>query len=225
LFLLAAVLAAGGAATAALLHYVAAAPMPFVMLITCLSLPAMTLLFYIGFLVWTSPKTTGYLLPIKALALLSVAMSLAIVLDFVLPSRTSNLTLEAKASDGNSSVLYMGSYVQSVKARPFKMVEEGDRLTVKSTPLFGRIESIAAAGMDRPGFSRSGWDKAMMVVAAAIFFAAVGTLKFTPSVEDPSRNIAGYFALIVPSYVLSLVAGGLWIKLLLVHVLQTVDRM
>lgn len=225
LFLLAAVLAAGGAATAALLHYVAHAPLPFVLLITCVSLPAMTLLFYIGFLIWTSPKTTGYLLPIKALAVLSVAMSLAIVMDFVMPVQSEHLILQAKVPGGQYSILHIGGYEQAVDARTFNMVHEGDRLAVKTTALFGRIESISAAGMSEPGYIRSTWDRIVMISCAAVFFVAVGALRFNPNKDEPARNLKAYFALIVPSYVLSLIAVGLWIKLILVHILQTVDKM
>ena len=130
MMLLCVVVLVGAAATGSLLSFVLHASPSFVVIVTCLSAPALTLLFYIGYTVRYQPATTSYLAPLKVLAVLSVAMSGAIVLDFVLPARDTQMTVDAKIPSEETCILYVGSYKQTVDARRFSFVHEGDVLAV-----------------------------------------------------------------------------------------------
>ena len=225
LLFFATVLAAGAAATAALLHFVFAAPVAFTLIITCLSVPALTLLYYIGFLLHRNPKKPVYLVPVKVLAMLSIAMSMVIVLDFILPTRTGHVPVEVKIKDGEKVVVHLGSYKQTVEPAGFPEIYEGQQIALEKTALLGRIESLRVAGSVEPGHTRPGLEKLLFGLAAVVFFLPVGLLKFSPDRNNAYHNMAGYFGLVVPSYVLSLIAFGLWIKLFLVHVFHTIDKM
>ena len=63
-----------------------------------------------------------------------------------------------------------------------------------------------------------------MIAAAGLFFLAVGLFIFKPREDNPSGNMPGFFLLVAPSYILSLIAAGVWIKLLLVHVFRVIDK-
>jgi len=219
------VLIGGAAATAVSLHFLVGAPVAFTLIVTCLSVPALTLLFYIGLLMRTNPKKPGYLAPLKGFAMLSIAMGMVIVLDFILPTRTDYAPVKARIEDGEKMVLHVGSYRQTVEPAAFSQVHEGQQVALEKTALLGRIESLRAPRSVEPGYTRPMLEKLLLGLAALVFFMPVGLLKFSLDKEEPSRNMAGYFGLVVPSYVLSLIASGLWIKLFLVHVFHTIDRM
>jgi hypothetical protein len=224
MMLLGVVVLAGAGVTGSLLSLVLHASPSLVVIVTCLSIPALTLLFYIGYMVRCEPTVTSYLAPLRALAVLSVAMSGTIVLDLVLSERDTQMTVEAKVLSGQMSILHMGSYRQPVDAQHFKTVKEGDVVAVRTTPVFRRIESISMLDAPSPGFRRSREDNAVMIVAAGVFFLAAGVFIFRPREGNRPGNMPGFFLLVVPSYILSLIAAGLWIKLLLVHVLKAIDK-
>jgi len=212
-------------ATAALLHFAFDAPPAFTLIIACLSVPALTLLFYIGLLLHRNPGKPAYLAPLKGLAILSVAMSMVILLDFVLPVRTDHLPIQSKITEGNETILRFGGYRQAVNAAGFSSVHEGQQITLTKTALLGRIASLRAAGSVEPDYRRSILEKAVLALSALAFFLPAGLFAFTPHPNTPSQNMAGYFGLVVPSYIFSLVASGLWIKLFLVHVFHAIDKM
>jgi len=224
----AAILGAGGSATALVLYFLARVDLPLVLVVTCVSLPALALLLHVGNLLRDCPHQSGYLLPLKFLSLLSVCMSLLIILDLALPLRTEAMTVNAVVPAGQSRILHLDGHEQAVAGELADDLLEGDIVTVENTRVFRRIEtlSIPAAGA-RPGvvaYRRSGWDKAAMMIAAVLFFLPAGVLPFAPKPADVPWNMRMYLRLLVPSYVLSMVAMGLWIKLFLLHVAHTIDK-
>jgi len=220
----AAVVAAATAATAFLFHFVARAPEEFTLLVTCLSVPAATLLLFLGALIGASPDQHGYLNPVKAMATFSLAMTGVIVLDFILPTALCRLPMKGKIPAGNKAIVYVGSYREYVPADAIADAQEGDLVDVETTRLLGKVESMSLPGQGWMNV-RSIADKASLAAAAALFFLPVGVMKFTPRKNDPARNMKAYLTLVVPSFILSLIALGLWIKLLLVHVAHMIDRM
>lgn len=157
--------------------------------------------------------------------MLSIAMSVVLVLDFVLPTQTDYVPVEVKLAEGGKTLLHVGSYRQLVEPSSFSEVHEGQQVALERTALLGRLESLKASGSTTPGYTRSSLEKLLLGVAAVVFIVPIGMLKFSPDGQSPSRNMAAYFALVVPSYVLSLIASGFWIKLFLVHVFHTIDKM
>jgi len=224
ILLLCVVVTVATGATGCLLLFVLHASPAFVMIVSCLSIPAMTLLFYMGYMLRYEPKVTSYLGALKVLALLSMAMGVAIVLDFVLGVKHTAMTVDAKVPSGETSILHMGGYEQPVDAERFRFVQEGDVLAVRRTAIFRRIEDVSLAGNSEPAFRRSREDKGVMIAAAVLFSLTIGTLMFAPREGYPGRNMCGFFLLVAPSYILSLVATGLWIKLLLVHAFRVIDK-
>ena len=72
LVIIALLLVAGALATAMLLHYLAEAPLPLVMLMTCVSPAALILLLYVGYCIRTRPEKTEYLSALKLLGLAGI---------------------------------------------------------------------------------------------------------------------------------------------------------
>jgi hypothetical protein len=59
-----------------------------------------------------------------------------------------------------------------------------------------------------------------LFVAALLFFLPLGLYSFSPAKGKPLTSVRTFVMLVVPSYILSLIAGGLLIRLLLIKVLH-----
>ena len=94
---------------------------------------------------------------------------------------------------------------------------EGSQVRLETTRIFSQVESVT--GVDNPGlvFRRSLWDKLIMLVGAVLFFVPLAAFSFAPRPDEPSRNMTTFALVVAPSYIASLIALGLWVKLLLVH--------
>lgn len=225
MFLFAGGVAAAAVTTALVMRFLVGASESFTLIVACLSIPATTLLLYLGLLMHGDPEGCDYLLPVKALAVLSLAMSGVIVLDFTLATNFRWVTVKGKIPIAGETVLYAGPYVQRVPAAALANVHEGDLVGIETTALLDRIESITPAGSTKAINLRSAWQKLPLAATALLFFLPVGMLKFSPRQGEVRRNVTAYLTLVVPSFILSLIASGLWIKLFLVHVVHSIDRM
>ena len=213
-----AVLGAAALATAGLLHFVAEAPPVFVVLITCISSPALIVVLYMGWLLRHEPENTAWLGGVKVLAIASICMGALLILDYVLPTRFISETVVGKIPRPDEYVLDLGTREQPVSGEFYAEIVERDAVKLEVTQLFGRIRSVTGPGRSAAGFTRSSLSRFLIVAAGVLFFLPLPLLRFTPDPRNASRNMQYYVLLICPSYVLSLIATGLLIKLLLVNI-------
>ncbi len=220
-------LVAGSLVTALLLRYVVSASLPFVLLITSLSPAALIVLLYIGYLVRTRGEKIGYLIPLKVLGIFSICMGLLIFLDFVLPDRNLTGMVVAKTPRGDENIIHVKGFEQAVPRSFYNELVEGSMVHMKVTRLFSRVVSITSASQANafPGYLRSTWSKVLMAILGGLFLLPVRISRFKPNRQDLSANTKAFITVIVPGYIMSLIAGGFWIKMLFVHVFQSIDRM
>jgi hypothetical protein len=222
---LAVMVAAGAAVTAFLLHFVARASEVFTIVVTCVSIPVTSLLAYLGFAMRADTGKHGYLVPLKAMAVLSLALAAVIALDFVLPKQTEPLRVEGKVKIGNRTELFFGPYRVTAAASAVKDIHDGDMVSVETTPLLDRVCSVRAKDGSRADYRRSAFDKGSLAFTGLVFFLPITMLRFKPDAASPVRNMRAYLTVVVPSFILSLIASGLWVKLFLVHVVGSIDKM
>ena len=211
--------------TALLLYYVAGSPPALVILITCLSPAAMVLLLYVGHLLYSEPDRRGYLVALKALGVASICMGLLVLLDFVLPAKRISTVVRDAVPRGHEVLVHLGKYEKSIPADKGPDVFEGQPASLEVTPLFHRIENVEIGEKKEVVVRRSTVGKIAMLATGLLFLLPIGLIRYTPDANDPVRNKAAFFLVVAPSYVLSLVATGLWVKLLLVHGLHTIETM
>lgn len=212
--------------TGATLHYLVHAPLPLVMLITCLSPAAMVLLLYMGHLVRSRPELTHYLLALKALGLASVCMGLLVMLDFLLPVRMLPARVAAVMPQGeNVTVVDFGRYRRAVSSELAEDLYEGVSASIVITPLFHRVEEIRGGEQGSMLYARPLLNKLLMIGCGLLLLYPMCMLRFRPKASDKNHNVAAFGLLVAPSYVFSLIALGLWTKFLMVHVLHTIDKM
>lgn len=213
------------AIAAGLLYFAFSAPVVLVLLVACLMPGAMVLLLYIGYLLRHDPQRQGYIFALKGLALLSVAMGLLVLLDFALPTSTVTTDVKEIVPREDEAVLDFGVYRKSVPVIWQKACYEGLKAELEITPLFHQVDHVTLCDSGGPEFGRPWSARVLMIIGGLAFLLPVGLLRFSPSQDDPWHNTFGYFSLVAPSYVLSLVAAGLWVKVLLVHVFRTLPTM
>jgi len=212
-------------ATGAAMHYLLAAPLPLVMLVTCLSPAAMVLLLYIGHLVRSRPQATHYLLALKLLGLASICMGLLLMLDFLVPLRTIRANVQSMIPGGQTCQVSFGRYERLVSAGVCENLVEGDAVTLTVTSLFHRVEEVRVGDAGWMLYARPLLNKVLMLAMALLLLYPMCMLRFRPKTSDKHHNLAAFGLLVAPSYLFSLVAMGLWTKFLLVHVLHAVDKM
>lgn len=220
-----AVLVAGALGTALLLRFLGEADLPLVMLVTCLSPAALIILLYIGYLVRTQPEKRGYIVPLRVIGVASICMGLLVFLDFGLPTRTIKTNVLGKYPRGDQNIVHMGDYEQAVSRDFYDQLRDGKGVDLEVTPFFNRMVTITAAERVNPDFTRSTRDVVFMIVTGALFIFPVALFRFAPRGRNASRDMAGYLLVVVPSYIISLIACGLWVKFLLVHFLHVIDKM
>lgn len=219
------VLVAGALGTALPLYFLGEVNLPLVMLVTCLSPAALIILLYIGYVVRTEPEKRGYIVPLRIIGVASICMGLLVFLDFALPTRTIKTNVLGKYPRGDQNIAHMGDYEQAVSRDFYDRLMDGTAVDLEVTPFFNRMVSIIAAERPNPDFTRSTRDVVFMVVAGVLFIFPVALFRFSPQARNASRDMAGYLLVVVPAYIISLIACGLWVKFLLVHFLHVIDKM
>ncbi len=219
------VLVAGALGTALPLYFLGEVNLPLVMLVTCLSPAALIILLYIGYLVRTDPEKRGYIVPLRIIGVASICMGLLVFLDFGLPTRTIKTNVQGKYPRGDQNIAHMGDYEQAVSRDFYDRLMDGTAVDLEVTPFFNRMVTITAVKRLNPDFTRSTGDVVFMAVAGLLFLFPVALFRFSPRARNASRDLAGYLLVVVPSYIISLIACGLWVKFLLVHVLHVIDKM
>lgn len=187
---------------------------------------ALILLLYLGHLVCTAPASKAYMKLLKALAGLSVMLGMLLFLDANLPANSVELAIKAKIPHSGGGQLDLGRYEVEVSAEVLDAALEGDPVTLKVTPIFNRIlHAKFLRGADLES-SQAEAQRRGMFVAALVFLYPIMMFFFSPRAELPVRtNLTVYFLAIVPSYIISLVAMVIWLKLVLVHFLGLIPRM
>ncbi len=225
LAIIALLLVAGALATAMLLHYLAGAPLPLVMLMTCVSPAALILLLYVGYRIRTRPEKTEYLSALKLLGLAGICMGVMIFVDFLLPAKTIHTNVQAMIPRGDHVELQLGRYEQNVGKNLAKKFFEGRKVTLEVTSLFDRIESVRLGRDTVPLLRRQKIGKVVMLIAGLVCLVPLMLFRLKLRPETPLKNMTEYFLVIVPSYIVSLISIGVWIKLFLVHVFGVIDTM
>jgi hypothetical protein len=215
LLLIALVLAIGALITAGVLNFVVKAPPEFVMLITCLSPPALIMLLYIGWVIRNTPDKENVLMWLKVLCVLSLCMGTLIFLDYVLTPHTVVKIVKGRIPRANEYVIGLDGSEQAISKSFYDELVEGDAVKIKITPILKRTRSITGPKRAQPGYVLGRGGKILLALVAVPFFLPLGVLSFNPARSKPERNMQVYFLLVVPSYILSLIAAGLLIKLLL----------
>jgi hypothetical protein len=151
-----------------------------------------------------------------------------VILDFVLPPQVLSARVEAVIplnSRQDALEFNLGRVPVDALFADASAVFEGQELTVKITSLLNRIDEVQA-GKDRTiVYARPLNDRIMLLVAGAVCLVPLSLWRFRPESGTARGNMAGYLLLVVPSYMISLVAAGFWIKLFLVHVFRVIDTM
>ncbi len=218
-------LVVGAMVTAILLHYVAEAPLPFTMLITCLSPAALVLLLYIGHLYLAQPEKSAYLVALKLLGLLSILLGVVFFLDFLLPPEEIPTNVRSTIIRDDHCIVRIGKFRQEVSPALQDRFFDGQNVRLKATLLFDRVEAIVLAGETAPVWQRSTGAKVGMIIIGLVLLIPLGLFRISTQEDPPRRNIATYLFMIAPSYILSLISIGVWIKFLLVHVFGAIETM
>jgi len=218
-------LTGGAVAAGALLHFVAAAPLPFVILAACVSPAALVLLLYVGHLLRAHPERQGHLTALKLLGVASICMGLLLLLDCVLPPMIMTTPVRHVTTREHVVAASLDRYDLELAPEQAHGLIDGHAATLEITPVFHRLLSAGLADSPHPLVDHSTANKVGMSVAGLAFLIPLGLMRFVPDRNDPGRNMVAYFTVFVPSYIVSLIAAGIWVKLLLVHVFGTVDMM
>jgi len=219
------VLVGGAAVAGALLHFIVAAPLPFVILLACVSPAALVVLLYVGYLLRARPDKSGYLTALKLLGVGSICVGLLLLLDCVLPPRSIPTAVRHLTRRDEGAALSLGKYDLDVPAKHAHGLFDGQAAVIEVTPVFHRLQSAKLTDRSQTLVSRSTSNRLGMTVAGLVFLIPLALMRFVPDRNDPGRNMVAYFMVFVPSYIVSLIAAGIWIKLLLVHVFHTIDMM
>ena len=216
-------LGVGALGTALALNFIAKAPLSFVMLITSLSPSALILLLYMGHLLRVRPEKSGYLVILKGLGLLSIIMAVLVVLDLLMPASVRSGIIQAKFERGDKRIVRVNSREQAVSRDFYDAVAENDKMNLETTPLFGRVKNLATSEDNLAGYSMSDSNKVLTLIGGALLLLPLSVLHFVPKADDKLYNMNVFIFLLSPSYVISLVAVGMWVKLLFGHVFQSVN--
>ncbi len=225
LSLVAGAITAGAASLAAVLHFIVAAPLTFIILMVCFTPAAVILLLYIGYLVSSGASKRHYIPPLQAVGLASVCLGLLIFLDLSLPAGTTVANVTARFTRDGQALIHAGGYKEQVAVEFYNKTFEGSAVMIETTPLFHQLVSIGSSELGLLGYYRSDIKQYLMVAMGAIFVFPVLLFRLVPKAQKIRRDMFTYGLVIVPSYMISLIACGVWVKLVLVHVFGTIGKM
>ncbi len=225
LSLVAGAIAAGAASLGAVLHFIVAAPLAFTILMICLTPAAVILLLYIGYLVSSGASKRHYIPPLQAVGLASVCLGLLIFMDLSLPVGTAVTKVTARFTRDGQALIHAGGYKEQVDAEFYNRTFEGSPVKIETTPLFHQLVSISSSELGLVGYFRSDVKQYIMVAMGVLFVFPVLLFRLVPKAKKIRRDMFTYGLVIVPSYLISLIACGVWVKLVLVHVFGTIGKM
>ncbi len=208
-----AVLVIGALVTGLVLHFVVEASLPLVFLFTCLTPAPLILLLYIGYLVHTDSQSAQYLPILKFLGVLSIIMGLLILLDLLLAGQYLKLNVESKYQMDGEFLIKAGRYSQPLSEKIYNQIAETDQLEIIASLVFRQLVEMKIARGGEIIYSWPFEEKILQFVGGLIFLCPLGLMKKRPDPEKEDR-IKFFFLVIAPSYIASLVAIGMWIKLL-----------
>jgi hypothetical protein len=154
---------------------------------------------------------------LKFLALASVAMGAFILLDFNLPRQhiIAPVTMKVPDVDGGG-LIRAGGREATISAEVYNVLSEGDDVEIEHTPMLG-CTTRAWPANDRALWADSEGGRSQLLVAAIIMLFPLTMFLFGTNSEDPTHNMVAFALCIAPSYIISLVAAGMWLKLGLTH--------
>lgn len=212
--LVAAVLVGGALVTGSILYMFVEAPLSLVFLITCLTPAALILVLYVGYLMHSDPAKSDYMTPMKILGMVAVSTAVLLILDVFLPPKTLRQPIQNKYKRDGQCMIYTGRFEQPVSRMVYEQTLEGGQVTVIASRIFNRVESMSDASTGHSMYIREPITEFAMVGAAVLFCIPLGLLKVKPKSDDVSHNMKMYFGLVAPSYIMSMIAGGILLQLL-----------
>ena len=112
-------------------------------------------------------------------------------------------------------MLDLGERTAKVDGSFYDSVAENDQVSLRLTPIFGDVEELHSLTDDKLRHNRPSGERVGRLAAAVVFLVPLTLFLFMPAADDPTRNMMIYTLFVIPSYIISLVAGSLWIKLLM----------